>query len=133
MISVDEIAIHKLLTEWTDATREGRQEDILSNHAPELLVFDVLPPLKYDSAESYRASWDDWQPDTQGEMTFHLEDLEITAGDTVGYAHGVLHCGGSLPDGKTFSDTVRATFCLRKVNGKWTVFHQHISKPYDRR
>jgi ketosteroid isomerase-like protein len=25
---------------------------------------------------------------------------------------------------------VRATFCLRKVDGSWVVEHQHVSKPY---
>jgi ketosteroid isomerase-like protein len=34
-----------------------------------------------------------------------------------------------LPDGKSFEDLVRATFCLRKDQGLWMVAHQHISKP----
>jgi len=132
MDTTDVAAIKKLLTAWANATREGRLNDVLVNHASELLIFDVLPPLKYDSAASYRASWDEWQPQTEGEMIFHLEDLEVIAGADVGYAHGILHCGGTMPDGRSFSDTVRATFCLRKIESKWMVFHQHISKPFER-
>ncbi len=132
MLTMEEAAIQKLLHEWAQATREGRLDQVLDNHAPELVIFDVLPPLRYDSAASYRASWDDWQPETEDGMIFHLEDLQVTAGADVGFAHGILQCGGTTPDGRTFEDTVRATFCLRKINGRWMVYHQHISKPFQR-
>lgn len=125
-----EVAIRDVLENWARATREGRQDDVLANHLNDLVIFDVLPPLKYDSAESYRASWDDWQPDAQGEMRFELQDLSISAGEEVGFAFGLLQCGGTLPNGRTFRDTVRVTFCLRKVAGRWKVAHQHVSKPH---
>lgn len=129
--SADESAIRSLLDAWTRATREGRHDDVLVNHDEYVLIYDVLPPIKYSSAAEYRKSWDEWQPDAQGEMRFELEDLEVTAGTDVAFAYGILQCGGSLPDGKVFRDTVRATFCFAKKKGKWNVVHQHISKPYD--
>ncbi len=129
--SSDDSEIRVLLEAWALATRQDRKDDILKNHAPDLLVYDVLPPMKYESAESYRRGWDAWQPETQGESIFNLEDLSVTTGDDVAFAHGFIRCGGTLPDGRTFSDLVRATFCLRKESGKWKVHHQHISKPYE--
>jgi len=131
-VSEDETAILKLLTEWTRATSDGRQDDVLRNHSDDALIFDVLPPMQYEGTAAYRASWDEWQPDAQGAMRFELEDLEVAAGGELAFAHGLLQCGGTLPDGKTFRDTVRATFCLRKNREKWVVVHQHISKPYGR-
>jgi len=74
--------------------------------------------MKYESAAAYRRSWDDWQPDTQGEAQFTLQDLSITTGNEVAFAHGFIQCGGILPDGKKFDDVVRATFCLRKIGGE---------------
>jgi len=129
-VNTDQTAIRKLLGEWTRVTREGPQDDVLKNHSDDAVFYDVLPPLKYESAAAYRASWDEWHPDTQGDVQFELEDLKVTASSEVAFAHGILQCGGTLPDGKTFKDTVRSTFCLRKVSGEWTVFHQHLSKPY---
>lgn len=126
-----ESEVRTVLEEWAAATRQSRRDDILKNHSANLMIFDVLPPMKYESAESYRRSWDEWQPDTQGEAVFDLEDLTITAGNDVAFAHCFIRCGGTLPDGKTFQDLVRATFCLRKVNGSWVVEHQHVSKPYE--
>lgn len=129
-MSIDEASIRTVLDEWTRATREGRHDDILKNHLRDLVIFDVLPPLEYVSAAAYRGSWDDWQPAAQGQIRFELEDLSVAAGAEVGYAFGLLQCGGTLPGDRSFRDTVRATFCLRKIDGAWKVAHQHISKPF---
>lgn len=126
----DEGLIRTLLDDWTRATREGRDDDVLAAHAADVVIYDVLPPLRYTSASEYRASWDDWQPDAQGEMRFELEDLVVRVGSDTAFAFGLLQCSGTLPDGKTFSDTVRATFCLGKTGGQWCVVHQHLSKPF---
>lgn len=126
----EELAIRQVVEDWARATREGRHDDVLVNHQDGLVIFDVLPPMKYESAAAYRESWDDWQPDAQGEMRFEIEGLSVTAGEEVGFAFGLLQCGGTLPGGMTFRDTVRVTFCLRKQGGKWKVAHQHVSKPY---
>jgi ketosteroid isomerase-like protein len=56
--------VHAVLEEWAAATRQNRKDDILKNHAANLVIFDVLPPMKYESAESYRRSWEEWQPET---------------------------------------------------------------------
>lgn len=130
--SANESAIRSVLDAWTRATREGRHDDILTNHDENVIIYDVLTPMKYSSASEYRMSWEEWQPDAQGEMRFELEELEVTAGTEAAFAHGTLQCGGTLPDGKTFRGAVRATFCFSKKEGGWKIVHQHISKPYDR-
>ena len=126
-----EAEVRAVLEEWAAATRQGRRDEILKHHSASLVIFDVLPPMKYENAESYRRSWEEWQPDTQGEAFFNLENLMITAGNDVAFAHSFISCGGTLPGGRTFQELVRATFCLRKVDGSWVVEHQHVSKPYE--
>ncbi len=128
-VPTDEQAIHRLLERWAETTRRGSQDEILANHARDVVIYDVLPPLKYESAAAYRDSWDEWQPETAGPGLFGFEELEVTAARDVAFAYGIIHCGGTLPDGKTFEDRVRATFCLRKREGRWVVAHQHISMP----
>jgi ketosteroid isomerase-like protein len=121
--------IREILEEWARATREGAQEEVLRNHEPEVVIYDVLPPLKYDGAEAYRKSWDEWQPDTEGEFHFDLHELEVSAGRDVGFAHGLIRCAGRTVEGREFEDWVRATFCLRRHDAGWRVAHQHISMP----
>jgi ketosteroid isomerase-like protein len=127
--STDLACIRDLLEAWASATRQGRKDQVLANHSADVLIFDVLAPMKYEGAEAYRRSWDEWQPETQGEGQFDLEDLSIVAGAEVAFASAFIRCGGTLPNGRKFEDLVRATFCLRKISGAWLVSHQHISKP----
>ena len=125
----DDVQIRELIESWAANTRQGKQDAVLANHAPDVLIYDVLPPIKYEGAEAYRASWDEWQPDTTGPARFDLQDLKVTARQDVGFAHCLIQCGGTLESGRTFEDLVRATFCLRKVSGQWVIAHQHISMP----
>jgi ketosteroid isomerase-like protein len=127
---MDDVAtIRSILQVWAENTRLGKQDAILANHAPDVLIFDVLKPMQYESAAAYRASWGEWQPQTVGDNVFELQNLKITAGRDVAFAHAFLRCGGTSRSGKTFEDLVRATFCLAKPNGIWQITHQHISKP----
>jgi ketosteroid isomerase-like protein len=126
--STDAVRIQALLEAWASATRQNRRSEVLANHAENVLIYDVLAPMKYEGAEAYRRSWDEWQPETQGEGQFGLEGLSITAGVDVAFATSFIRCGGTLPNGRSFEDLVRATFCLQKQSGSWVVTHQHISK-----
>ena len=128
----DSEQIRQILEGWAETTRKGQLDQILNHHDKDALIYDVLPPMKYEGTEAYRRSWEEWHPDTAGEAQFELQDLSITAGEDVAFAHGFIQCGGSLPDGRVFSDLVRATFCLRKSDGNWKIQHQHISKPFSR-
>lgn len=128
----DMTAIGDLLQAWALATRQNRSDDILRHHAVNVVIFDVLAPMQYTSASEYRASWAEWHPDTEGEAIFDLEDLVIHAGSETAFAHAFIRCGGAMPDGRAFTDHVRATFCLTKPDGHWMVVHQHVSKPMAR-
>ena len=126
--STNEVQIRELINDWAKATREGDDDAVLSHHAADLLIFDVLAPLQYKSADEYRKSWDEWRPTDEGEALFELHELGITAGDTVAFAHCLIECG-KRPN----SDWVRATFCLQKTDGKWMITHQHGSMPVSRK
>ena len=121
--------VHEILHAWARATAQGDRDAILANHAPEAVIFDVLAPLRHDGTAAYRETWDDWQPQTEGTFTFQLEELQVTESPDLAFAHGNLRCGGTLPDGRTFRDLVRATFCLQRRSEGWRITHQHISAP----
>lgn len=125
----DEKIIKQLLENWARSISAGENDKVLKNHSKSAVIYDVLPPMKYEGTESYRKSWDEWQPETQVESLFDLHDLKIVSDQNVAFAHAFIHCGGALPDGKNFEDWVRATFCLEKQDDKWLITHQHISMP----
>jgi ketosteroid isomerase-like protein len=55
---------------------------------------------------------------------FVLEDLRITAGDTVAFATAHLRIGGSS------EPMCRLTLGLAKHNGTWQIVHEHHSAPH---
>lgn len=124
--------ITELLSAWAQATREDQKEHILASHSRDAVIFDVLPPMRYDGAESYKKSWADWQPTFEIPSLFEIQDLKVFAGDTHAYAHGIIRCGGTLPDGEVVEDHVRATFCPIHDGSDWHIEHQHISMPLQR-
>lgn len=103
--------VRHLLLSCANATRADERSKILQNHHPDALI------------------WDSWQPETQGDNVFEFTDLNVVTGGEVAFASGLIRCGGTLKNGQNFEDLVRATFCLQKLSDKWTVMHQHISKP----
>ena len=130
LTATDDNQVRQLLEQWARATREGRLDEVLEHHAPDVLIYDVLPPMKYEGAAAYRRSWGDWQPNTQGEAKFELQDLSIVSSNDVAFAHCFIQCGGTLPNGKTLEDLIRATVCLQEADEAWEVTHQHISRPF---
>lgn len=122
-------AIQHLLQEWAENTRNNHKATILANHTEDVVIYDALPPFKYEGREAYEKSWDEWEPETTGDMQFDLHDLVVVAGDSTAFAYGAIACGGTLADGSTFSDLVRATFCLVRKDEGWRIQHQHISMP----
>ena len=68
LTGTDDNQVRQLLALWALATREGRLDQVLEHHAPDVIIYDVPPPMKYESAAAYRRSWGDWQPNTQGKI-----------------------------------------------------------------
>ncbi|MBD3315025.1 MAG: hypothetical protein GF344_04505 [Chitinivibrionales bacterium] len=70
----DELEIQKVLEKWAYNTRIGAQDNIVDNHSGSIVVYDVLPSMKYEGAKAYRDSWDEWQPQTKGKKRFDLHE-----------------------------------------------------------
>ncbi len=126
----DENQVRQILEHWTSATSRGLKDQILRNHSEDLVIYDVLEPMRYMNRAVYQAGWDDWQPETEDAMTFNLKDLELKLDDRLAFAYGLLECAGSTKDGGDFEDLVRITFCLAKGQDGWQIVHQHVSKPH---
>ena len=124
----DETEIRRLVEEWADAVHAGDLQGVLVDHATDIVMFDVPPP--YDGVrgiDAYRATWPpffEWQ--RQGAL-FELVELEITAGESVAFAHALLRCGTPAELDKTPDNRLRLTLGLRKHDGRWIVAHEHHS------
>ena len=126
----DESAIRELIERWARAVHAGDLDTVLADHDSDIVMFDVPPP--YDGVrgiDAYRESWPpffEWQ--RQG-AEFEIVELEVTAGADVAFAYALLRCGKPEELEANPDNRLRMTIGLRKVDGRWTVAHEHHSFP----
>jgi ketosteroid isomerase-like protein len=75
---IDEAKILELRDRWLRALRTKDLEGIMSCYAPDILVFDLLPPLRYAGADEYKKNWAEWFPTFQGPIEYEVLELTIT-------------------------------------------------------
>ena len=120
-----EAEIRNLIEAWADAVRRGDIECIVRDHLDDLVMFDVPEPVRTTGLDAYRETWAlFFRHNPPGPERLLVEDLAVTAGTDVAFAHGLLRIGGGEP-------RCRLTMGLRKVDGRWRVSHEHHSMPIE--
>lgn len=111
------------------AIRDKSIDDVMSHYAPDIVVYDLMPPLVVRSADDYRQNLERWFASMQGPIEYQIQDLRISLSDSHAFSHWVGHVTGTLEGGEKADYWVRATTCFQKANGQWLVAHEHISMP----
>jgi ketosteroid isomerase-like protein len=127
----DEVQIRTIINERVKAVRDKDINALLSNHASDILSFDVINPLQYIGADTVRERAQKWVSSFQSAIGYEVQDLSITTGETVAFCHYLYRVSGTLIDGAKVEMWVRATVCLSKIDDKWTIVHEHQSVPFD--
>ena len=101
---------------------------VLADHADDIVMFDVSPPyVGVRGLDAYRDTWPgffDWQ---SSGAVFEIESLDVTAGDDIAFAFALLRCGTVAEFDREPEQRLRLTLGLRKIDGRWTVTHEHHS------
>ncbi len=122
--------IRELIVRWARAVHEGRIDAVVEDRAEDIVMFDVPPPYEgVRGIDAYREVWPPffaWQD--QGAV-FDVEELEVTAGQDVAFAHALVRCGTEEELAARPGFRLRLTLGLRKEAGRWVVAHEHHSFP----
>ncbi len=118
----NENEIRTLVESWAKAIHDGDMDGVLAHHTDDILMFDV-PIEQAKGMDSYRETWElFFKFSPGGDGSFDITELEITAGDTVGFGHAIA---------KIFDNRVRLSLGFRKENGQWKIAHEHHSYKSD--
>src|SRR5215204_5225079 len=124
----DEEQIRELVERWARAVHAGDLGTVLADHADDIVMFDVPPPYEgVRGKEAYRETWPgffEWQA---GGASFEIVELDVTAGDDAAFAYALLRCGTAEDFEREPDQRLRLTVGLRKLDGRWTVTHEHHS------
>src|SRR4051812_26101854 len=85
--------IKTVIEAWAAAVRRHDLAGILAHHEPDIVMFDVPPPLQSRGMDEYKKTWDLFFKYHKPSQAFDIEELEITAGEDVAFAVAIMRCG----------------------------------------
>jgi uncharacterized protein (TIGR02246 family) len=127
----EEAEIRQLIDGFQQAIRTKDLDGVLSVYAPDIVSFDLVPPMQHVGIAAYRRPWEETFASFQGRIGYQVSDLHITAADEVAFSHSLNQMRGTTKGGQTTSVWVRWTACFRKLDGRWLVTHEQVSVPID--
>ena len=127
----EEAKIQQLIDGFQRAIRAKDLGGVLSVYAPDIVSFDLVPPMQHVGIAAYRRPWEATFASFEGPIGYEVSDLHITATDEVAFSHSLNRMRGTTKDGQRISVWVRWTACFRKLDGRWLVTHEQVSVPID--
>ena len=122
--AADEDQVRAVIADRAAAMRERDAERFVAHYAPQIVKFDLPPPLVYTGPQTCDAgalrAWFASHPG--GPVAYEIRDLTVAVGGDVAFCHSLNHLGNAL--------WFRSTIGLRKIDGAWRVTHEHNSTPF---
>jgi ketosteroid isomerase-like protein len=127
VIQSSEAQIRSVIEAWAQAIRAKDAAGVAARWAPDLVQFDLAPPLRTVGNDPQGLK--DWFASWRGQIGFVITELRVTAGEDVAFCHALVHLTGSRTDGSESDVWFRDTLGLRKAGGVWKIAHGHESVP----
>ena len=107
-------------------------DGVMSLYAPNIVSFDIVPPLRYVGAENKRRAWQKaFAAYTTGPFAYEVHDLNVATHGELAFVHSLNHLNATLASGQITEMWLRWTACLRRIDDVWLVVHDHVSVPAD--
>jgi ketosteroid isomerase-like protein len=128
---VDEAGIRQQIDGIVNGIGAKDLDALRQIYAPDVVSFDVEPPLQHVGVEAKLANWR--RVFTLFEkVSYEVRDLTLAVGDEVAFGHCFGRLSGTLANGTaTAGMWVRGTLCFRKIDGAWLIVHDQASVPFD--
>ena len=130
-LATDEANIRQRIKRWVETLRAMDLEDVMSLYAPDIVSFDVVPPLRHVGAKAKEKNWAHVFALYQRPLGYEIRDLTLTLGDDVTFGHSLNRVSRTLKNGNRTNFWLRWTACFRKIDGNWLIAHDQVSVPVD--
>src|SRR5438552_254805 len=82
----DEAAIRELIDGFTKAIRARDIRGVMSVFAPDVVSFDLGPPLQHAGGDTFMKRWQELFESYQSSIDYEIRDLSITADGAVAFS-----------------------------------------------
>lgn len=129
--ATDAAHVRERMDALIEAVRAFDLEGVKASYAPDMVSFDIEPPLQHVGAEAKCNNWREFFAVFQRPLGYELRDLTIAVDGDVAFAHSLNRVSATLKDGTRSEYWVRFTVGFRKIDGNWLINHDHVSVPFD--
>ncbi len=124
-----EALIRQQVADWAKALSAKDIEGAMSLYAPDIVSFDIVPPLRYAGADKKRRAWQEAFAAYAGPIAYEVRDLSVITHGELAIVHSLNHVSGRLVSGQLSDLWLRWTAAFRRIDGAWRVVHDHASVP----
>jgi ketosteroid isomerase-like protein len=104
---------------------------LMAVYSPDIVYFDLVPPLRYAGIAALRARFLDWFGRWESAIGLETRDLSVLESGDVVAAHMLIRASGTLKDGRDVGYWVRTTNGCQRSDDGWLIIHEHVSLPVD--
>jgi ketosteroid isomerase-like protein len=126
-----EAAIRESIERFAKAFRAKDVDGCMSIFSPQLVSFDILPPLQTVGADAFVKHWREFFASYEGSIQVEFPDVTVAAGGDVAFSYCLHRIAGTLKTGRKTDFWLRWTACWRKTSSAWLVVHEQVSVPAD--
>jgi ketosteroid isomerase-like protein len=126
-----ESELRVFLDNRSEAIRMKDIDRLMSYYSPDIIYFDLVPPLQYVGAAALRDRFLEWFEGYKGGIGQEIRDLHIFVSGDIAVTSMLIRSGGTLKSGREVELWVRATSSCQRSNHTWLITHEHISLPVD--
>ncbi|TDD16541.1 DUF4440 domain-containing protein [Kribbella turkmenica] len=127
----DEKDIRERVDVLVEAVTNRDLDTVRTVFAPDLVSYDIVPPLRHLGAEAKWQNWIDVFTTYQAPIGYEVRDLSVVVDGDLAVVHSLNRIDGTLTNGARNEYWLRWTACWRRLDGEWLIAHDHVSVPTD--
>jgi ketosteroid isomerase-like protein len=123
--------VRALLDGRSDAMWNKDIDRLLACYSPDIVYFDIVPPLRYVGTEALRGRFLNWFDGFEGPIGQDIHELSIVASGDVAATSMLIRASATPKNGPASERWVRTTSGCQGSDGRWVIVHEHVSLPVD--
>ena len=123
--------IRALLDSRSEAIWTKDLDRLLSFYSPDIVYFDIVPPLQYVGSAALRERFSHWFAGFESSIGQRIHDVTIETSGDLAVASMLIRAGGTRKNGDEVEFWVRATSSFQRSANGWLITHEHVSLPVD--
>ena len=96
----EEARLSELTNSWVAALRAKDVDALMSHYEPDVLLYDLAPPLRYRGADAYRKNWEEWFASFQGSVGYEIHNLSVSVGNDIAFSTSINRISGARTTGE---------------------------------